>query len=185
MQIKLVNTITKWCIWPLGVEFYFPDSGTGWKYLGSNSSVHSWKKARCSRVTYISFHPTVDSGGTLVTSALLELIIPPSPNVFVLLVKISPANADDTANESVKLFSWCFSGVIRQHVSWSPERFPLWARAGSHASSDGGDTAGSMKAGVAVGEKSIPRVSVLLRQVCRPFSHLIGQRSAACLDIRG
>lgn len=28
-----------------------------------------------------------------------------------------PDNADVTANESVKLFSWCFSGVKRQHVS--------------------------------------------------------------------
>lgn len=44
-------------------------------------------KRRGARGSHISFHPTVDSGGTLVTSALLELIIPPSPNVFVLLVK--------------------------------------------------------------------------------------------------
>lgn len=46
MQIKLVNTITKWLyIWPLGVELklYFSDRRAGWKYLGFNFNVHSWK----------------------------------------------------------------------------------------------------------------------------------------------
>lgn len=100
-------------------------------------------------------------------------------------VKMIPDDANVTANESVKLFSWCFSGVKRQHVSWSLKRFSPWVRAGGHACSDGGDTASSMKGGGGSWRKSIPRVSVLLRQVCRPLSHLIGQRSAACLDIHG
>jgi len=44
-----------------------------------------------------------------------------------------PDDANDTANESVKLFSWWFSGGYRQHLSWSLKRFSPWTRAGSHA----------------------------------------------------
>lgn len=72
-------------------------------------------------------------------------------------LKMSPDHANDTVNESIKLFSWCFSGVKCQRVSWSLKRFSPWARAGSHARSDGGgDAACSVGAGVAAGENPFP-----------------------------
>ena len=46
-----------------------------------------------------------------------QIKMPQSPNVIILPVKMIPDNANDTANESVKLFRWCFSRVKRQHVS--------------------------------------------------------------------
>lgn len=43
--------------------------------------------------------------------------------------------------------------------------------------------ASSAQAGA--GENPLPVEDFLKRQVCRPFSHLIGQRSATCLGARG
>lgn len=148
MQIKLVTTITKWCIWACrDGGLFFRQKNGGKIFWVLNSWVQRWKGNALAV-------PIVGHGAEIVTLVLLE---PQSPDVICSsLKKISPANANDAANKSVKLCSWCFSGVIRQHVCWSLKRFPPRTRAGSQARSDGGDTAGSMKAGVAAGENPFP-----------------------------
>lgn len=146
MQIKLVNTITKWCIWACRGGGLFFRQNNGLKIFGVLIPECRGEKALAVALA--------GRRAEIVTLALLE---PQSPGVICSSCrKISPANANDAANESVKLCSWCSSGVIRQHVSWSLKRFPPRTRAGSHARSDGGDTAGSMKAGVAAGENPFP-----------------------------
>lgn len=162
----------------------FFDRGNGWRDLpffictGEKACVHIFNCDKVIQHHNIHAWPVYNSSSAWAqnTSKLSHICSS---------VKMIPDNANVTANESVKLFSWCFSGVKRQHVSWSLKRFSPWVRAGGHACSDGGDTASSMEGGGGSWRKSIPRVSVLLRQVCRPLSHLIGQRSAACLDIHG
>lgn len=128
MQIKPVDTITKWCIWPVGVELklYFSDRRTEWKYLGFNCSVRSWHRSCNIFISYsdgsgaenITTYSNTSAAWAHNTSRTQRI-----SSSWEKKKKKSPARANDAANESVKLFSWCFSGVIRQHVSWSLKRF--------------------------------------------------------------
>lgn len=107
-----------------GKAFFFSHRGNGENVWGFISFHLLKSRSACGHMKF-SFHTTVMMAGLKVgkrhyrqvKAVLFEPVTAPSPNVFAHALKISPDNANDTANESVKLFSWCFSGVKCQHVS--------------------------------------------------------------------
>lgn len=113
----------------------------------------------------------------------------------VLPENISSHNASDSVNES---YSASISGEWIVSMSLDPwSDVPPGARGGGVR--EGGRAAMLSlmeeiqrsrltqweQSGGGSWTKSIPRVSVLLRQVGRPFSRPIGQPSAVCLNIHG